>query len=99
MLGIRYRWRSLGTATRRNAAGAVALPQEETNRSWRQKIEAEIREWKRIREAQARVTARPLNPAYVFWELNPRIPERAIFTVDTAARRRGTRATWTCAQA
>src|SRR5204862_6909964 len=39
----------------------------------------------RIREAQARVTARPPNPAYVFWELNPRIPDRAIFTVDTGS--------------
>ena len=58
---------------------------KKANRSWRQKIEAEIREWKRIREAQARVTARPLNPAYVFWELNPRIPDRAIFTVDTGS--------------
>ncbi|HWT86311.1 MAG TPA: thiamine pyrophosphate-binding protein, partial [Myxococcales bacterium] len=86
MLGIRY---PMEVHLHGDAAETLRalLPylKKKANRSWRQKIEAEIREWKRIREAQARVTARPLNPAYVFWELNPRIPDRAIFTVDTGS--------------
>jgi len=86
MLGIRYPMEVHfhGDAAETLRALSPYLKRKAT-RSWRQKIEAEIREWKRIREAQARVTARPLNPAYVFWELNPRIPERAIFTVDTGS--------------
>src|SRR5882672_10396589 len=86
MLGIRY---PMEVHLHGDAAETLRalLPylKKKANRSWRQKMEAEIREWKRIREAQARVTARPLNPAYVFWELNPRIPDRAIFTVDTGS--------------
>jgi pyruvate dehydrogenase (quinone) len=35
------------------------------------------------------VQAKPLNPAYVFWELNKRLPEMAIFAADS-----GSTATW-----
>jgi pyruvate dehydrogenase (quinone) len=90
MLGIRY---PMEVHLHGDAAETLRalLPylKRKSNRSWRQQIEASIREWRQILEAQARVEARPLNPAFVFWELNRRLPERAIFTADS-----GSTATW-----
>jgi len=59
------------------------------NRSFRQDLEAGMREWREILAARAAVEARPLNPAFVYQELNKRLPERAIFTADS-----GSTATW-----
>jgi pyruvate dehydrogenase (quinone) len=90
MLGIRY---PMEVHLHGDAAETLRalLPylKRKANRSWRQQIETSIREWKQTLEAQARVEAKPLNPAYVFWQLNQRLPERAIFTADS-----GSTATW-----
>src|SRR5207247_888577 len=59
------------------------------NRGWRQQIEGSMREWRQILEAHAAVEAKPINPAFVYRELNKRLPERAIFSADS-----GSSATW-----
>jgi pyruvate dehydrogenase (quinone) len=58
-------------------------------RGWRDKIEGWVKDWWETLEARAMVSARPVNPQRVFWELSPRLPDRTILTADS-----GTCAAW-----
>jgi len=90
MLAIRYPMEvSLEGDAAETLRALLPYLKRKKDRSWRQKIETGIGEWRKILEAQAHVEARPLNPALVFWELNKRLPERAIFSADS-----GSTATW-----
>jgi pyruvate dehydrogenase (quinone) len=90
MLGIRYPMEvNLHGDAAETLRALLPYLKRKPNRSWRQELEASIREWKEILAARAAVEAKPLNPAYVYWELNKRLPERAIFTADS-----GSTATW-----
>jgi len=90
MLGIRYPMEVNLVGDSAETLGAL-LPylKRKENRSWRQKIDKSIQEWNRILEAHAQVEAHPLNPALVYYELNKRLPDRAIFSADS-----GSTATW-----
>ena len=50
--------------------------------SWRRQIEKNVAAWWREMEARAHVSANPVNPQRVAWELSPLLPERAIITSD-----------------
>lgn len=63
--------------------------QRKEDRSWREKIESNIRDWWKVVEARAMVKADPLNPELVFWELSKRLPDNAILSADA-----GTTANW-----
>ena len=90
MLGIRYPMEiNLVGDAAETLRALLPYLRRKKDRSWRQKIESDIAEWRKILEAQAKVEARPINPAYVFWELNQRLPEGAIFSADS-----GSTATW-----
>ncbi|MCK9689681.1 thiamine pyrophosphate-requiring protein [Scleromatobacter humisilvae] len=67
------------------------LPLLKTNpdRSWRDTIESNVRDWWRVLESRAMTDAKPINPQRVFWELSPRLPDDAILTADS-----GTVASW-----
>ena len=90
MLSIRY---PMEVALHGDAAETLRalLPylKRKKDRSWRQKLEEGVREWRQILDARAQVEADPLSPAFVFHELNKRLPEMAIFTADS-----GSTATW-----
>ncbi len=60
-----------------------------TDRSWREKIEQNIRDWWKLVEERAMLEAPPLNPERVFLELSKRLPDTAIVTADA-----GTTANW-----
>jgi pyruvate dehydrogenase (quinone) len=89
-LGIRY-------PTELNLIGDAAetlralLPMldAKTDRSWREKIEKNVREWDELECARARVSANPLNPQLLFTELSDRLPDLAILTGDA-----GTATNW-----
>lgn len=53
--------------------------------SWRSKIEEGIRSWNRLTTERAHVPADPINPQLLFWELSPRIPDRALLTSDSGS--------------
>jgi pyruvate dehydrogenase (quinone) len=90
MLGIRYPMElNLVGDSAETLRALLPYLRRKQNRSWRQQIEKGIREWREVLEAQASVDAKPLNPAYVYAELNKRLPERAIFSADS-----GSTATW-----
>jgi Thiamine pyrophosphate-requiring enzymes [acetolactate synthase, pyruvate dehydrogenase (cytochrome), glyoxylate carboligase, phosphonopyruvate decarboxylase] len=55
------------------------------DRSWRERIEANVAEWWKDLEARAMTSANPVNPQRVTWELSPRLPERVIVTSDSGS--------------
>jgi pyruvate dehydrogenase (quinone) len=59
--------------------------QPKEDRAWRQQIEGWIVDWWNVLEKRAMASADPINPQRVFWELSPRIPDRAILTADSGS--------------
>src|SRR5204862_4887421 len=78
MLGIRYPMEvNLVGDSAETLRALLPNLKRKQGRSWRQKIEQEVRDWRKLIAERAAVDAKPLNPAYVFQELNKRLPERA----------------------
>jgi pyruvate dehydrogenase (quinone) len=69
----------------------VLIPflQHKKDRTWRNKIESDIREWWKVMESRAMNPANPLNPQRVFWELSPKLPDNCILSADS-----GSTASW-----
>ena len=55
------------------------------DRSWRETIEENVREWWRIVEDRAMMDADPMNPQRVVHELSQRLPDDAIVTADSGS--------------
>jgi pyruvate dehydrogenase (quinone) len=55
------------------------------DRSWRETIEENVREWWRITEDRAMMDADPMNPQRVVHELSQRLPDDAIVTADSGS--------------
>ncbi|HEX9162401.1 MAG TPA: thiamine pyrophosphate-requiring protein [Thermoanaerobaculia bacterium] len=90
MLSIRYPMEvSLVGDSRDTLRALIPLLKRKTDRSWREKLEGEIRDWWEILEARSKNTANPINPELVFWELSPRLPDNCILAADS-----GSTATW-----
>ncbi|MGH7025504.1 MAG: thiamine pyrophosphate-requiring protein [Caulobacteraceae bacterium] len=70
-------------------AALLPLLEQKTDAAWRDGIGKGMAQWWKTLEARAMSGADPLNPQRVFWELSPRLPERAIVTADS-----GTVAGW-----
>jgi pyruvate dehydrogenase (quinone) len=60
------------------------LPRKE-DRSWRERIEAQVDAWWRVLDALAHMDADPMNPQRVVRELSERLPENAIVTADSGS--------------
>lgn len=90
MVGIRYpmELNLIGDSVQSLRALLPLLKRKE-DRSWREKIESDIRDWWKTVEARAKESADPINPEYVTWELSPRLPDNAILSADS-----GTTANW-----
>ncbi|HET9389346.1 MAG TPA: thiamine pyrophosphate-requiring protein [Steroidobacteraceae bacterium] len=56
-----------------------------SDRSWRERIEKNVAEWWKDSEKRAHVSANPVNPQRVAWELSACLPERAIVTSDSGS--------------
>jgi pyruvate dehydrogenase (quinone) len=63
----------------------VPLLSRKTDRSWRKRIEESVADWWKVLEARAMNPADPVNPQRVFWELSPRLPDRAILCSDSGS--------------
>ncbi|HWD34599.1 MAG TPA: thiamine pyrophosphate-requiring protein [Casimicrobiaceae bacterium] len=61
------------------------LLKRKQDRGWRETIEKNVADWWRTLEERAMQDAHPINPQRVFWELSPRIPDRAILTCDSGS--------------
>jgi pyruvate dehydrogenase (quinone) len=90
MLSIRYPMEvNLTGDSRETLRALIPLLQRKSDRSWRQQIEDEIRDWWKVLEARAMAEANPINPQRIFWELSPRLPDNCILAADS-----GSTASW-----
>jgi pyruvate dehydrogenase (quinone) len=66
---------------------AALLPKirRKDDRTWRDTIEANVTRWWETMEREAMVTADPINPMRITWELSSRIPDNAIVTSDSGS--------------
>ena len=55
------------------------------DRSWREAIEKDVRQWDAILADRATQKAEPMNPQRVMHELSPRLPDRCILTADSGS--------------
>ena len=63
----------------------LPLIEEKTDRAWREKIEHWRADWDKPLKKRALVSAKPINPQRVTFELSPRLPDRAIITCDSGS--------------
>ena len=63
----------------------LPLLEHKKDRSWRQQVEKNVKEWWQTLENRAMVSANPLNPQRVFWELSPRLPANCIIACDSGS--------------
>jgi pyruvate dehydrogenase (quinone) len=86
MLGIRYPMEVQLVGDSAQTLRAL-LPHlgYKTDRSWRERIESEVRDWWELVEARAGQPADPVNPQLVFHELSQRLPDGAIVTSDSGS--------------
>jgi len=86
MVGIRYPMdvHLVGDA-RETVSALLPLLEQKADRSWQEKIEADVRDWWQLMERRAHEDADPVNPQRVFWELSSRLPDRAVLTSDSGS--------------
>jgi pyruvate dehydrogenase (quinone) len=63
----------------------MPLLKRKSDRSWREKVEDNVRDWWKTLEGQAMQSADPINPQRLFWELSPRLPDGCILTSDSGS--------------
>ena len=86
MLSLRYPMEvNLVGDSRETLRALLPRLQVKTDRSWRQEIEKNVAAWWRVLESRAMMSANPVNPQRVVWELSSRLPERAIITSDSGS--------------
>jgi pyruvate dehydrogenase (quinone) len=86
MLNIRYPM-ELGLVGDAKQTLQELLPMlnQKSDRSWREQLEGEIKEWWRLLEERAMQDADPINPQRLFWELNKYLPADAIISSDSGS--------------
>jgi pyruvate dehydrogenase (quinone) len=86
MLGIRYPMEvQLVGDSAQTLRALLPYLEYKTDRSWRERIEREVRDWWELVEARAGQPADPVNPQLVFHELSKRLPDGAILTSDSGS--------------
>jgi pyruvate dehydrogenase (quinone) len=86
MIGIRYPMEvNLVGDAAETLRALLPLLNRKDDRSWREQIEREVKEWWNLIEERAHLQADPLNPQLVFYELSKRLPDGAILTSDSGS--------------
>jgi pyruvate dehydrogenase (quinone) len=63
----------------------LPLLEQKTESGWRRSIETGMAAWWKTLEERAMMSADPINPQRVFWELSKRLPENCIMTGDSGS--------------
>ena len=63
----------------------IPLLSRKADRSWRQNIESNVGRWWEVMDAEAHVSADPVNPMLPFFELSSRLPDDAIIAADSGS--------------
>jgi pyruvate dehydrogenase (quinone) len=86
MLGIRYPMEvNLVGDSAETLRALLERLHRKDDRSWRERIEAEVAEWWKLMDSRAHLSAEPLNPQLVFHELSKRLPDGAIISSDSGS--------------
>jgi len=86
MLGLRYPMEvNLVGDSAETLRALLPLLERKSDRAWQEKVERDIVKWWDTLERRAMKDAEPLNPQRVFWELSPRLPDRAMLACDTGS--------------
>jgi pyruvate dehydrogenase (quinone) len=86
MLGIRYPMDvNLVGDSQATLKALIPLLKRKEDRSWREGIEAGMKDWWKLMETRAMEDADPLNPQRVFFELSPRLPDDCIVSSDSGS--------------
>ncbi|WAJ39919.1 thiamine pyrophosphate-requiring protein [Pseudomonas sp. GOM7] len=86
MLGLRYPMEvNLAGDAAETLRALLPLLEDKQERSWRTSIENWRSDWEQTLEERALVSAKPINPQRVVYELSPRLPDRAIVTCDSGS--------------
>ncbi|MGI8761092.1 MAG: thiamine pyrophosphate-requiring protein [Jatrophihabitantaceae bacterium] len=85
-IGMRYPY-ELNLVGDAKATLKALIPklQRKQDRAWRDKVESNVKRWWEVMEAEAMVTADPVNPMRLFYELSSRLPDNAIVTADSGS--------------
>ncbi|HEY2515602.1 MAG TPA: thiamine pyrophosphate-requiring protein, partial [Polyangiaceae bacterium] len=85
-IGIRYPMEAHLVGDARLTLGAlVPYLKRKTDRAWEDRLSKATAEWWRLMADRAQLDANPINPQRVFWELSPRIPEKAVICADSGS--------------
>lgn len=86
MLSIRYPAEvNLTGDSAETLRALIPLLHRKTDRSWREQIESNVRDWWALVESRATNDAKPIHPERVFLELSPRLPDRCILSADSGS--------------
>lgn len=86
MLGLRYPMEiNLQGDARATLRALIPHLERKQDRGWRERIERDTAESRRVLAARAMEPARPVNPQRVFTELSPRLPDGVILAGDSGS--------------
>ena len=86
MLSIRYPMDvPLAGDAKETLRELMPLLERKTDRSWREKVDSEVKDWREVLAARAMNEGDPINPQRVFTELSPRLPDNCIVTCDSGS--------------
>ncbi|MFD1049640.1 thiamine pyrophosphate-dependent enzyme, partial [Kibdelosporangium lantanae] len=86
MIGMRYPTEvNLVGDAKSTLTALLPLLRRKEERSWRDTVESNVEDWWTTVERQAMVSAKPVNPMRIVWELSQRVPENAIITADSGS--------------
>ncbi|GAS91706.1 thiamine pyrophosphate-requiring protein [Mycolicibacterium brisbanense] len=85
-IGMRYPTEVNIVADAESALRALLpLVEPKQDRSWREGIERGVARWWETLERQSMLSAKPVNPMRIAWELSERLPDNAIVTADSGS--------------
>jgi pyruvate dehydrogenase (quinone) len=85
-IGLRYPTEINIVADAKAALGAlIPYLRPKADQSWRTGVERNVGRWWEIVARQSLLTAKPVNPMRVAWELSERLPDDAILTADSGS--------------
>ncbi|WP_020601442.1 thiamine pyrophosphate-requiring protein [Spirosoma spitsbergense] len=86
MLSLRYPMElNLIGDSKATLEALIPLIEYKKDRSWRETIEENSKDYWKVLEARAMNAANPINPQRVFWELSPKLPDNCILAADSGS--------------
>ena len=86
MLSIRYPMEvNLAGDSAATLKALIPHLKRKDDRSWREEIEKNIKQWWEVCEERAMASADPINPQRVLWELSSRLPDNCIISADSGS--------------